>query len=121
MAIRLNTHAYEHARRLIEEGDAVLDGRDQWSEHRPSPKEESEFIAAHGIGEYQKWYLGVDEQENENRQARYKFPFGDFDSVHQCSVLSAHLGAVQYRHREIEIAANDLQSMLNQSDREARS
>jgi hypothetical protein len=61
--------------------------RDAWSEHQPSTKQENDFIATHGIGEYAKWHLGVDDDEVADRKAHYKFPYGDFDKVHRCGVL----------------------------------
>jgi hypothetical protein len=48
---------------LIEDWQYVLDERDAWSEHQPSARQENEFIAAHGIGEYQRWHLGIDDED----------------------------------------------------------
>ena len=39
--VRLNESAFEHAKKLISEGKAVLDERDDWSEHQPTTKEEN--------------------------------------------------------------------------------
>jgi hypothetical protein len=113
MTVQLNRPAYTHARGLIEKGDVVLDERDDWSEHKPSAKQENEFIAAHGFAEYKKWYLGVDRAEPENTKGRYKFPYGDFENVHRCGVLSAESRAGQYKHLDIENAAHRLHSMLD--------
>src|ERR1700716_4711344 len=44
MAVTLNRRAYEHAKALIDEGRFVFDERDDWSEHRPSALQESEYI-----------------------------------------------------------------------------
>jgi hypothetical protein len=113
MATRINESGYQHARRLIEDGHYVLDDRDAWSDHQPSTRQENEFIEQHGIREYQRWHLGIDDEEPEDRKARYKFPYGDFEKVHRCGVLSAESRAGQYKHVDIEMAAAHLHGMLD--------
>jgi hypothetical protein len=113
MAVSLNKRAYAHAQDLIEAGMFVADERDDWSEHRPTAEQENKFISEHGFAEYQKWYLGVDEEEAEETKGRYKFPYGDFQKVHRCGVLSAESRAGQYKHVDIELAAAHLHGMLD--------
>jgi hypothetical protein len=113
MSVKLNERAYEHARKLIENGKAVLDERDDWSEHQPSAEQENRVIEQHGIAEYQKWHLGVDETKGENSKGRYKFPFGDFRNVHRCAVIAAESRAGQYKYLDIESAAAHLHGMLD--------
>jgi hypothetical protein len=113
MGVTLNQRAYEYAQRLINDGRVALDERDDWSEHRPSTKDENRFIEENGLAEYQKWHLGIDEEEKEERKARYKFPYGDFKDVHRCAVLSAESRAGQYKHLEVELAAAHLHGMLD--------
>ena len=84
MAVRLNNRAYEHAQQLIKDGKVVLDDRDDWSEHQPSAQQEND----------------------------YKFPYGDFERVHRCGVLSAESRAGQYKHDDIKSAAAHLHGML---------
>ena len=72
-----------------------------------------EFIAAHGMDQYARWHLGVDTSVPEDRKARYKFPYGDFDKVHRCAVLSAEVRAGQYKHMDVELAAAHLHGMLD--------
>jgi hypothetical protein len=105
MPVRLNERGFQHARQLVDDGRYELDHRDEWSEHQPSTEQENEFIAEHGIGEYQKWHLGVDDEEPADRKSRWKFPYGDFDKVHRCGVLAAEVRAGQYRYQDIETAA----------------
>lgn len=113
MSITLSRKAYRHARKLIEEGKAVRDERDDWSQHQPSAEEENRFIEAHGFGEYEKWHLGVDEEKGEGTKGRCKFPYGDFRNVHRCAVLTAESRAGQYKWTEIELAAAHLHGMLD--------
>jgi hypothetical protein len=114
MAVKLNSRAYNHARKLIEESKVVLDKRDDWSEHKPSAEQENKFIEEHGISEYQKWYLGIDEDHEESSKGRYKFPYGDFERVHRCGVIAAEVRAAQYKDHDVEVAAAHLHGMLNQ-------
>ena len=114
MTVKLNQRGDEHARRLIQQGRTVLDERDDWSEHRPSAAEENAFIAEHGYGEYAKWHLGIDEDENPDTKARYRFPYGDFENIHRCGVLAAESRAGQRKYLDIEQAAAHLHGMLEQ-------
>ena len=113
MAVKLNNRAFEHAKESIKEGHIVVDDRDAWSEHQPSTKQENEFIEKHGYGEYGKWYLGIDDEKRENTKGRYKFPYGDFENVHRCGVLSAESRAGQYKYFDIENAAAHLHGMID--------
>ncbi len=110
MAVSLNKRVYGHARKLIEDDRCVRDDRDQWSEHRPSTRQERDFLVARGFGEYGRWHLRIDDEE---AKGRYKFPYGDFDKVHRCGVLSAEVRAAQYKHNDVEIAAAHLHGMLD--------
>jgi hypothetical protein len=112
VAVKLNDSAYEYAQRLVKDGKYVLDERDDWSEHRPTAARENKFIEEHGLKEYQKWYLGENDEEAEDTKARYKFPYGDFEKVHRCGVMAAESRAGQYKYADIEAAAAHLHGML---------
>ena len=114
MAVILNKSAFEHAKQLVSEGKVVVDERDAWSEHQPSTQEENDFIKAHGFASYGKWHLGIDDEQNENTKKRYKFPYGDFQKVHRCAVLSAESRAGQYKHFDIERAVAHLHGMIEE-------
>ena len=111
--VTLNERAYDHAKRLIGDGKAVVDERDDWSEHQPSSQQENDFIRDHGWGEYARWYLGINEEADDETKERYEFPYGDFERVHRCGVLSAESRAAQYKHTDIETAAAHLHGMLD--------
>ncbi len=78
MAVKLNERAYDFAKNLVRDGKYVIDGRDDWSEHQPSTKQQNEFIKQHGIDEYARWYLGIDTELDADRKGRYKFPVRRF-------------------------------------------
>ena len=58
MSVKLNQLAYEHAKKLIEQGKFIDDERDAWSDHHLSTRTENEFIENNGFIEYGKWFLG---------------------------------------------------------------
>jgi hypothetical protein len=113
MAIVLNERGFRHAQELIRNGKVVADDRDAWSEHQPSAQEGNEFLEQHGFGDYEEWYLGVDDAASDDTKSRYKFPYGDFSSVHRCAVLSAESRAGQYDHADIERAAAHLHGLID--------
>jgi hypothetical protein len=112
MSVKLNRGAYQYAQALIRQHECVLDERDDWSEHRPLAAQENRFIEVEGFAEYSKWHLGIDDAARENTKAHYKFPYGDFQKVHRCAVLSAESRAGQYKYYDIELAAAHLHGML---------
>jgi hypothetical protein len=112
MAVKVHRSAYEHAQQLIKDGHVALDERDDWSEHQPSAAEENEFIEEHGIREYGKWHLGVDDEMSADTKGHYKFPYGDFEAVHRCAVLAAESRAAQRSYEDVKSAAAHLHGML---------
>jgi hypothetical protein len=112
MAVILNRRAFDHAKALISEGQFVFDERDAWSEDRPSADEENEFLHRRGLAEYGKWYLGINDERPEDTKGHYEFPYGDFEKVHRCGVLTAESRAGQYKHLDIENAAAHLHGMI---------
>jgi hypothetical protein len=113
MTVHLHRSALTHARNLIRQGKVVRDERDAWSEHQPTAAKENEFIDRHGWREYGKWHLGVDDQQNEETKARYRFPYGDFSKVHRCGVISAESRAGQYKYLDVERAATQLLRLID--------
>jgi hypothetical protein len=111
MAVTLNKKAFEYAKTLVLEGKFVYDASD-WSEHQPSSQAENEFIRTHGIGEYAKWHLGIDPEKSLDTKGAYEFPYGDFQKVHRCGILSAESRAAQYKHQDIASAVAHLHGMI---------
>lgn len=108
MATTLNKKAFEHAKKLIDDGKVVHDERDDWSEHAASTDDENEFLDKHGFDEYSQWYLGVDEDASEETKGRFSFPYGDFSKVHRCGVISLESRAAQNDHDDITKATKEL-------------
>jgi hypothetical protein len=112
MAATLNQRAFDHARELIADGRYTIDDRGEWSEHQPSAQRENSFIEQHGITEYAKWHLGVDDREDSGTKGHYKFPYGDYEKVHRCGLLAAESRAGQRKYYDIELAVAHLHGML---------
>jgi hypothetical protein len=55
----------------------------------------------------------MDDQKSEDTKARYKFPYGDFEKIHRCGVLSAESSAGQYKHLVIESEAATLHGLID--------
>ncbi len=116
MSMKLNDAAVTHARGLLRRGEFTDDDRDDWSEHAPSTDQENAFIEKNGITEYAKWHLGEDTDMGEDTKGRYHFPYGDFQQLHRCAVISGESRSGQYKHEAIEKA---LKELLNAIDRKA--
>jgi hypothetical protein len=118
MAVKLNRSAYEHAKRLIEEGKFVNDERDAWSDHHPSTQMEEEFVENNDFSEYGKWFLGINDEYSEDRKRHYEFPLGDFENVHRCGILAAQSRAGQDKYFDVEDAAADLLAVIDNQARD---
>jgi hypothetical protein len=113
VAVKLNERGYAHARKVVADRRVVVDDRDDWSEHRPSADAENRFIEEHGIAEFGRWHLAVDDEATEDTKGHWKFPYGDFEKVHRCGVLAAESRAGQYRYKDVELAAAHLHGALD--------
>jgi hypothetical protein len=113
VAVTLNRRGYDHAQKLVADRRVEIDERDDWSEHQPSADAENRFIEEHGMDAFARWHLGQDDEKGEDTKGRWKFPYGDFDKVHRCGVLSAESRAAQYGHQDIEVAAAHLHGAID--------
>lgn len=113
MSVKLNLEAFEYAKELLREKRLVTDDGATWNDHRPSPEKEDEFIRQHGIAEYARWYLGIDDREAVDSKGRYKFPYGDFQNMHRCGIVAVENKASESEYYAIEIAASELHGMID--------
>ena len=117
MTVKLNGRAYEHAKRLIEQGKFIDDEREAWSDHHPSTKIEEEFVAKHGLLEYGLWFLGSNDEYSAESRRHYEFPYGDFENVHRCGILAARIRSGQGKYFDIENATADLISVIDEQSK----
>jgi hypothetical protein len=113
VGVRLHNPGYDHAKRLVKEGQAVADERDQWSEHQPSAEDENRYLENHSWADYGHWHLAVDDEQRAETKGHYKFPYGDFEKVHRCGVIAAEARAAQQKYSDVERAAAHLHGMLD--------
>jgi hypothetical protein len=112
-AVTINVDAFNFASQLIKQGRFVADKKGAWSSDHPARSQQNAFVRDQGFSEYAKWHLAVDDRKAFDSKARYKFPFGDFQSVHRCGLLAAKSRAREYGYREIEAAAAKLLKMID--------
>ena len=111
--MKLNEKAFEYAKDLILAGQYALDNRDDWIGHQPTADQENRYIEEHGLAEYARWYLGVDDEQPEDAKGRYRYPYGDFKKVHRCALWAAEARARQWQYHDIERAVAHLHGMLD--------
>jgi len=101
----------EHARRLIESKQYVLDSN--WGEVQPSAADGTAYVESHSWEEYAAWHLGLTEDAREQTKARYAFVYGDFRRLHRSGLIAVHYRAAEWRHKAIELAAHELLQELD--------
>ena len=111
MSITLNKAAVAFAKDLIKNGK-IKNDEGHWGQHNPDSKAENAFLQKHEIDEYAQWHLGEDKSQNEDNKGRYKFPYGDFKTVHRDGLIAAKERAAQQGYHDIEKAADELLSAL---------
>jgi len=110
MAIRLNQEAVEHAENLIK--GRQYERNSDWSEAQPSAEEENRFIDENGWEAFAKWYLAYDTEASEDTKSRYKFPFGDFKTLHRSALIATKQRAGSEDYKEVLRAADTLREKL---------
>ena len=109
----VNPAAVEHARRLIEARQYVLDS--DWGEAQPDAEAQNAYLARHSWEEYAAWHLGLTEGANEETKARHAFVVGDFRRVHRTALIACVYRASEWRHKQVELAAHDLLQRLDEA------
>ena len=108
----VNPAAIEHAQRLIEGRQYVLDS--DWGDAQPDAAAQNAYLERHDWADYASWHLGLTEGANDETKARYAFVFGDFRRLHRTGLIACVYRASEWRHKEIELAAHDLLQRLDQ-------
>jgi hypothetical protein len=107
----LNDRAVDHARRLIDARQYVLDS--DWGEVAPTAEDENAYLKTHTWDEYASWHLGLTDGANDETKARHAFVFGDFRRIHRTGLIAWVYRASEWRHKAIELAAHDLLQELD--------
>ena len=107
----LNDRAVDHARKLIETRQYVLDS--DWGEATPTADDENGYLKSHSWDDYAAWHLGLTDGAADETKARYAFVFGDFRRLHRTGLIACVYRASEWRHKAIELAAHDLLQELD--------
>jgi len=109
----VNQRAVEHARKLIDARQYVLDS--DWGEVQPKAADQNAYLERHSWEEYAAWHLGLTEGAAEHTKARYAFVYGDFRRVHRSGLIACVYRAAEWRHKAVERAAYDLLQHLDET------
>lgn len=107
----VNKTAVEHARKLIEARQYVLDS--DWGEVQPDAEAQNRYLETHSWEDYAAWHLGLTEGANDETKARYAFVYGDLRRVHRSGLIACVYRAAEWRHKKVELAAHDLLQRLD--------
>lgn len=107
----VNDRGVEHARKLIEGRQYVLDS--EWGDVQPSADDENTYLESHSWEEFGKWHLGLTEGASEETKARYGFVYGDFRRIHRSGLIACQYRAAEWRHKDVELAAHELLQLLD--------
>ena len=108
----LNTAAVARARDLIDARQYVLDS--DWGEVQPTADDENRFLDRHSWEEYAAWHLGLTEGASDGTKVRYGFVYGDLRRVHRSGLIACWYRAAEWRHKAVELAANELLQRLDE-------
>ena len=107
----VNAAAIEHARRLIEGRQYVLES--DWGEVQPRAQAENDYLERHSWEEYAAWHLGLTQGAHDGTKARHAFVYGDFRRVHRSGLIACVYRAAEWRHKKVELAAHELLQALD--------
>jgi hypothetical protein len=107
----VNERGVEHARRLIEARQYVLESN--WGEVQPPAKAQNAYLEKHTWDDYAGWFLGLTEGPADHTKARYAFVYGDFRRLHRTGLIAVHYRAAEWRHKAVELAAHELLQELD--------
>ncbi|WP_405063261.1 hypothetical protein OG474_16940 [Kribbella sp. NBC_01505] len=107
----VNDAAVEHARKLIDARQYVLDS--DWGAVQPHADAQNAFLGKHSWADYSAWHLGLTEGANDETKARYAFVYGDLRRIHRSGLIACVYRASEWRHKKIELAAHELLQRLD--------
>ena len=109
--IELNEAAFEFAKKMIKEGNYLLDQGD-WHLENPDTEEQDQFIMEEGMEAYGLWHLGMRPEYGVDTKERYSFPYGNYKKVCRSGLMAAEERAKQYQYEAVRNAALELLEMM---------
>lgn len=111
MPIQLNPKGPANARQLIKDGNVDRDTAWSWT-----ADDENEILGDADWQEYGKWFLGIDDQEDPETKAHYKYPIGKDGKVYRSALTGDRQRSGQQHDRDIFDAAGELIDMIDGQD-----
>jgi hypothetical protein len=111
----VNDAAVDKARELIGARQYVLDS--DWGQVQPKAQAQNDFLETHTWDEYAQWHLALTDGATDETKARYAFAYGDFRRLHRSGLIACVYRAMEWRHKEVELAAHDLLQRLDKATR----
>ncbi len=108
MSIQLNPKAKAHARQLIANGHVDRDSL--WS---IDAEEENALLGDDDWAQYGLWFLGLDELENSDTKAHYRYPVGKAGKVYRAALIAIRQRAGQQDAAGIFDAAGELIGLID--------
>jgi signal peptide peptidase SppA len=108
MTLQLNPKAKAHARQLVTEGRVDRDS--PWS---IDADEENALLGDDDWAQYGLWFLGLDEAENSDTKAHYRYPVGKAGKVYRSALIAIRQRAGQQDAAGIFEAAGELIDMID--------
>jgi hypothetical protein len=85
-----------------------------WGETQPNAAAQNAYLESHSWDDYAAWHLGLTEGARDGTKARYAFVYGDYRRVHRSGLIAVVYRAMEWRHKEVELAAFDLLQLLDE-------
>lgn len=108
MAVQLNPVGKGNAKDLIKGGH--VDRTSSWS---MSAEDEDAILGNNNWSEYARWFLGVDDSENTQTKAHYKYPFGKGGKVYRSALIAIRQRSSQQDASGIYDAAGELIDLID--------
>jgi signal peptide peptidase SppA len=108
MGIQLNPKARAHARQLITDGQVDRD-----SPWRIDADEENALLGDDDWAQYALWFLGLDESENSDTKAHYRYPVGKAGRVYRSALIAIRQRAGQQDDSGIFETAGELIGLID--------
>lgn len=105
----VNTVGVNNAKALIRDGKVDLDS--DWSF---TADDGNAILGDNNWAEYEKWFLCIDTEENEETKARYKYPYGKNDKVYRSGIIAAKQRSAQQKDDNIFKVADELLKMIEE-------
>jgi signal peptide peptidase SppA len=108
MPVQLNPVGKGHAKDLIKGGH--VDRTSSWS---MSAEDEDAILGNNNWSEYARWFLGLDDAENTQTKAHYKYPFGKGGKVYRSALIAIRQRASQQDASGVYDAAGELIELID--------